>query len=88
MGMLIVAALLTLAGLDPLKLVNISVIFSMVLMPLTYYPILRVAMDRGIMKRHANSRGDTAVATGFLVLITAAALAAIPLTIVTHSGKP
>jgi hypothetical protein len=28
----------------------------MVVMPLTYYPIMRVAMDKGIMKRHVNSR--------------------------------
>jgi len=87
-GMLIIAALLSLSGLDPLKLVNISVIFGMVVMPLTYYPIMRVAMDKGIMKRHVNSRADTAMGMVFLVLITLAALAAIPLTIVTHSGAP
>ena len=87
-GMLIIAALLSLSGLDPLKLVNISVIFGMVVMPLTYYPIMRVAMDKGIMKRHVNSRADTAMGMVFLVLITLAALAAIPLTILTHSGAP
>ena len=87
-GMLIVAALLVLSGIDALNLVNISVVFGMAVMPLTYYPILRVAMDRGIMKRHVNSRSDTAVGMIFLVLITAAALAAIPLMIVTGSGKP
>jgi manganese transport protein len=88
MGMLVVAALLGLSGLDPIKLVNISVVFGMVVMPLTYYPIMRVAMDRGIMKNHVNSRSDTAVGILFLILIAVAALAAIPLTILTHSGQP
>lgn len=35
LGSLVVAALLALSGLDPLKLVNISVVFGMVVMPLT-----------------------------------------------------
>jgi Mn2+/Fe2+ NRAMP family transporter len=87
-GTLVVAALLVLSGLDPLKLVNISVVFSMVVMPLTYYPIMRVAMDKGIMKRHVNSRMDTVVGVFFLILITLAALAAIPLMIMTDSGHP
>ena len=88
LGMLVVAALLVLSGFDPLKLVNISVVFGMVVMPLTYYPIMRAAMDKGIMGRHVNSRADTAVGILFLILITLAALAAIPLMILTNSGQP
>ena len=60
----------------------------MVVMPLTCYPIMRVAMDRGVMKRRVNSRTDTAVGIVFLILITIAALAAIPLMILTDSGQP
>jgi hypothetical protein len=40
------------------------------------------------MGKHVNSRLDTIVGTVILVLITAAAIAAIPLMVVTHSGKP
>jgi manganese transport protein len=87
MGMLVVAGLIALSGFDPLKLVNISVVFGMVVMPLTYYPVMRVAMDKGIMKHHVNSRTDSAVGIFFLILITLAALAAIPLMILTDSGQ-
>jgi len=87
-SVLVIGGLLVLSGLDPLKLVNISVVFGMVVMPLTYYPIMRVAMDSGVMKRHVNSRTDTAVGILFLILITMAALAAIPLMILTDSGQP
>jgi len=82
------ALLIGLTGLRPLQLVNISIIFGMVIMPLTYYPILRVAADRNVMGKHVNSKSDTAIGTAFLLLITLAAAAAIPLMLLTHFGKP
>jgi len=88
MGMLAIACVIALAWLSPLDLVNISVIFGMVIMPLTYYPILKVASDRGIMGKHVNGRFLTGVGVVFLILITVAAVAAIPLMIVTHAGRP
>lgn len=57
-------------------------------MPLIYYPILRVAADKGIMGEHANRRVVNIIAGIFLVLITIAAIAAIPLMLLTHSGQP
>jgi Mn2+/Fe2+ NRAMP family transporter len=87
-GMFALSTGIALLGVRPLKLVNVSIIFGMVVMPLTYYPILRVAADKKIMGKHVNSRAVTAIGVVFLVLITAAALAAIPLMIVTHSGQP
>jgi manganese transport protein len=82
------ALLIGLTGLRPLQLVNISIIFGMVIMPLTYYPILRVAADRNIMGKHVNSKSDTVIGIAFLLLITLAAAAAIPLMLLTHFGKP
>ncbi len=88
MGMFILALLIVLTGVRPLELVNISIIFGMVIMPLTYYPILRVAADKSLMGKHVNSRVDTIIGIIFLILITLAAAAAIPLMIATHSGQP
>jgi manganese transport protein len=87
-AMFVLAFGLSVSGLRPLTLVNISVIFGMVVMPFTYYPILRVAADKNIMGKHVNSMADNIVALIFLILITVAAVAAIPLMIVTKSGKP
>jgi manganese transport protein len=87
MGMFVLATVIAVSGVRPVDLVNISVIFGMVIMPLTYYPILRTAADRGVMGRHVNSRMDTITAGFFLVLITIAAAAAIPLMIATRSGR-
>jgi hypothetical protein len=40
------------------------------------------------MGQYVNTRADSIVGALFLVLISAAAVAAIPLMIVTHSGRP
>lgn len=86
--MFVLALPIAASGLRPIQLVDISVIFGMVVMPLTYYPTLKVAADRNVMGKHVNSKLDTIVGTAFLLLITIAAIAAIPLMIATHSGKP
>ncbi len=88
LGMFTVALLIASTGLRPLQLVDISIIFGMAIMPLTYYPILRVAADKNVMGKHVNSRADTIVGMLFLAIIAVAAVAAIPLMIVTHSGRP
>jgi len=87
-AMLSLALIIALTGVRPLQLVNMSIIFGMVVMPLTYYPILRAAADKKLMGSHVNSTFDSVIGMLFLVLITAAALAAIPLMIMTNSGQP
>jgi manganese transport protein len=87
-GMLAFALIIALTGVRPLTLVNVSIIFGMVVMPLTYYPILRTAADRNIMGKHVNTRVVSVLGMIFLVLITVAAIAAIPLMILTHGGHP
>lgn len=88
LAMFVLALVIALTGVRPLQLVNISIVFGMVIMPLTYYPILRVASDKKIMGRHVNSGVDTLIGILFLALIVAASIAAIPLMVVTHSGRP
>jgi Mn2+/Fe2+ NRAMP family transporter len=78
---------LNLTGVKPLDLVQYSVIFAVVVLPFTYYPILRVAGDKSLMGKHANSRTIQALAWIFLVLIALAAVAAVPLMLVTHNGE-
>jgi manganese transport protein len=68
--------------------VNVSIVFGMVVMPFTYYPILRIASDKNVMGKHVNSKFDDIIGGIVLVLVIVAALAAIPLMLLTHSGKP
>jgi manganese transport protein len=87
-AMFILAAVIALTGVRPLQLVNISIVFGMVVMPFTYYPILRTASDKNVMGKHVNSKFDDVIGGIVLVLVVIAALAAIPLMVVTHSGRP
>jgi Mn2+/Fe2+ NRAMP family transporter len=87
-GMLLLAFMIAVSGVRPLQLVNISIIFGMVIMPLTYCPILRAAADKRLMGKHVNTKVVTAIGMFFLLSIVIAAIAAFPLMILTHSGKP
>jgi Mn2+/Fe2+ NRAMP family transporter len=82
------AGIIAITGIRPLQLVNISVVFSTVVMPFTYYPILKTASDPGIMGKHVNSKANTTLGIIFFLIIVIAAAAMIPLTIATNSGKP
>jgi len=83
---LLIAVGILATGVDPIAVTEISVVFSAVALPLTYLPILLVANDPEYMGEHVNGRGMNAIAMVYLVIIVAAALAAIPLLIITGAG--
>jgi manganese transport protein len=74
-------------GVDPIQVTEISVVFSAVALPLTYLPILIVANDPEYMGEHINGQALNGIALIYLVIILAAALAAIPLLIMTGAGQ-
>jgi manganese transport protein len=80
--------LLVETGIEPLKLIDYSIIFAIVILPLTYLPVLLVAENKAIMGAHVNSKLDSAMGWAFLALVTIAAVCAIPLMILTHNGTP
>jgi Mn2+/Fe2+ NRAMP family transporter len=80
-----VAALLT--TIDPVQLTEYMLIFSAVVLPLTYLPILIVANDREYLGDKVNGRLANAFGVVFLVVVLAAAIAAIPLMVMTGMGE-
>ena len=86
-AMLAAGMLIAMSGINPIKIVETSVIFAIVVLPFTYLPILRVAGDRKLMGVHANNR--LVAAAGWLMfgLIVLAALAAVPLMWATRMGE-
>jgi Mn2+/Fe2+ NRAMP family transporter len=82
--MLAVAVLIT--GVDPIMVTEASVVFSAVALPLTYLPVLIIANDPDYMGEHVNGRFANAMGLVVLVLVMIAALAAIPLLILTQMG--
>jgi Mn2+/Fe2+ NRAMP family transporter len=83
----IIGLLISLSGMNPVDIVEYSVLFAVVVLPFSYYAVLRLADDRAVMGEHVNSPIVRVLGWLYLVLISLAALAAIPLMIATHMGQ-
>ena len=81
------ASSIILTGVDPVSVVEYSIVFSVVILPLTYLPLLLVAGDRQIMGEYANGPVARVLGWIYMGLVTVAAVAAIPLLILTHGGE-
>jgi Mn2+/Fe2+ NRAMP family transporter len=81
------ALAIVVTGVDVMKLVEFAVLFSILVLPLTYLPLLLLAGDKTFMREHTN--GPLAKTLGWLYfgLITIAALAALPLFVLTSGGN-
>jgi Mn2+/Fe2+ NRAMP family transporter len=83
---LIIGVGVLMAGADPILITEYSVVFSAIALPLTYLPILIISNDPQYMGEHVNGRGTNALGTIYLAIILVAAIAAIPLMIITGAG--
>jgi manganese transport protein len=81
------AFLIVLTGIDPVKLTEYSVIFSVVALPLTYLPILLVANDRAYMGSQVNGKLANVMGGVYFVVIVLIAISAIPLMLITNGGQ-
>jgi manganese transport protein len=86
-AMLLLAFLVVVTGVDPILVTELSVIFSVVALPLTYVPILLVANDRAYMGRYANGRLANVFGVLYLGVVLVIAIAAIPLLIASNMGQ-
>ncbi|WP_030437330.1 NRAMP family divalent metal transporter [Actinoplanes subtropicus] len=72
--------------IDPIQLTEYTLLFSAVALPLTYLPILVVANDRGYLGDRANGRFANVLGVTYLIVVVLAAVAAVPLMIITRMG--
>lgn len=83
----VLSALTILSGVDPIRLVEYSIVFSVVILPLTYFPLMALSRDRDVMGVHVNGVVANTLGWFYFVLISIAAVAAIPLLVLTHGGE-
>jgi Mn2+/Fe2+ NRAMP family transporter len=83
----VLATGIIITGVDPVQVVEYSIIAAVVILPLTYFPTLLAAQDKDYMGSHVNGRLSNVLGWSYLIVITIAALAAIPLLIITHGGE-
>ena len=86
-ALFLLALLIVLTGVDVMMLVEFAILFSILVLPLTYLPLLLLAGDKKYMRGHAN--GPVAKALGWLyfAIISVAAVAALPLFVLTSGGN-
>lgn len=87
MLVLLAGTALVLTTIDPVQLTLVSVVLGAVAVPLTYFPVLVVANDRGYLGDKVNGPIRNLLGVVLLVAATLAALAALPLLIITKSGQ-
>lgn len=78
---------IAMSGSNPVDIVEYSVIFAVVVLPLTYYPILKLANDREMMGDHVNSPLIRILGWLYFGLIVVVAIAAVPLLVITNMGR-
>jgi manganese transport protein len=86
-AMLVGGFLVVVTGVDPVLVTELSVIFSVVALPLTYVPILLVANDRSYMGRYANGAVANVFGLFYLLVVLAIAVAAVPLLLLSNMGQ-
>jgi manganese transport protein len=84
---LALGAIVMMTGVDPLVIVELSVMLAVVCLPFTYLPILLAARDRSLMGRYANGPISNALGWFFFGLICVASVAAPILLIATGMGS-
>ncbi|MEV5001558.1 NRAMP family divalent metal transporter [Nocardioides sp. LML1-1-1.1] len=83
----VLAAGVLITGVDPIMVTEVSVVFSAIALPLTYFPILVVANDPDYLGEHVNGRFANTLGVVYLVIIVVSAVAAIPLMVLTSMGQ-
>lgn len=86
-ALIILALAIVLTGIDVMTLVEFAILFSILVLPLTYLPLLLLAGDRKYMGQYANGPAARFLGWFYFALISAAAIAAIPLFILTSGGN-
>jgi Mn2+/Fe2+ NRAMP family transporter len=78
---------IVLTGIDVMSLVEYAIVFSIVVLPLSYLPLMLLANDKSYMREYANKWLAKTLGWIYFAIVTAAAIAAIPLYFVTSGGQ-
>lgn len=86
-ALMLMALAIVLTGVDVMSLVEYAVVFSIVVLPLSYLPLMLLAGDKSFMGQYANKWLASILGWLFFAIVTVAAIAAIPLYLLTSGGQ-
>lgn len=84
---LLVPLAIVMTGVDVMTLVEYAILFSILVLPLSYLPLMLLANDKSYMRQYANKWLAKGLGWTYFVIVTAAAMAAIPLYVMTAGGQ-
>ena len=84
---MLLALAIVMTGVEVMSLVGYAVVFSIVILPLSYLPLMLLANDKDYMRGYANKWLAKILGWLFFVIVTIAAIAAIPLYVLTAGGQ-
>ena len=83
----LLALAIVLTGVDVMMLVEFAVLFSILVLPLTYLPLMLLSGDRKYMGQYVNGPVANALGWFYFIIISIAAIAALPLYFLTSGGN-
>jgi Mn2+/Fe2+ NRAMP family transporter len=83
----LLALAIVLTGVDVMMLVEFAILFSILVLPLTYLPVLLLSEERKYMREYVNGRLAKTLGWFYFAVITVAAIAALPLYFLTSGGN-
>jgi len=86
-ALMLIALVIVLSGVEVMSLVQYAVMLSIVVLPLSYLPLMLLAGDRSFMGEHANKWLATTLGWLYFAIVTVAAIAAVPLYFLTSGGQ-
>jgi Mn2+/Fe2+ NRAMP family transporter len=86
-ALFLLALAIVLTGVDVMMLVEFAILFSILVLPLTYLPLLLLSEDKKYMGEYVNGPISKLLGWLYFAVITAAAVAALPLFFLTSGGN-
>jgi manganese transport protein len=85
--LMLVALAIVMTGVEVMDLVDYAVVLSIIVLPLSYLPLMLLANDKSYMGRYANGWLAKVLGWFFFAVVCVAAIAAVPLYFVTSGGQ-
>lgn len=85
--LLLLALVIVLTGVSVMSLVEYAVLFSIIVLPLSYLPLMLLANDKSYMRQYANKWLAKGLGWFFFAVVTVTAVAALPLYLLTSGGQ-
>jgi Mn2+/Fe2+ NRAMP family transporter len=86
-AVMLLALLIVLTGVEVMNLVDYAVVLSIVVLPLSYLPLMLLANDKSYMGQYANRWLAKTLGWLFFAVVLVTAVAAIPLYLLTSGGQ-